>query len=159
MIIWAVDPGLNGALVVIDGKKISKIVRMPTSPHPTSHILKRKIDTQRLIDAISKLPAPDKAVIELPEAINTNARLTLVSLFHSIGVIEGCISSRCDDIHFVSPRRWQAKYNLISKTKWDSINVANDIFPELNIEYVKDSDISEAALIGHWFLKYSGVFI
>lgn len=159
MIIWAVDAGLRGALVVIDNNAVTHVVRMPTVKHPTSKILKNKINTFRLNQLIKPLPMPDKAVIELPEVINTNARLTLASMFQSVGIIEGVMAARCDDIRFVTPRRWQAKYNLIKKTKWDSIKVANQIYPELKIEMVKDADISEAALIGHWFLKYSGTFL
>lgn len=159
MIIWAVDAGLRGALVVIDNKKVTHVVRMPIIKHPTSKILKHKINSYRLKQLLAPLPEPDKAVIELPEVINTNARITLASMFQSVGIIEGVIMGRCDDIRYVTPRRWQAKYNLIKKTKWDSVEVANRLYPELNIEMVKDADISEAALIGHWFLKYSGTFI
>lgn len=156
MTIWACDPGINGAIVAIDGRRIISIYRMPKVPHPTSKIIKNKIDTRRLTYELSKFPKPSQAIIELPDPISNNSRLVVSSLFHSIGIIEGCISKYCDEISFIQPQRWQKKYNLIGKNKQESINVAGQIFKELTVKLVKDADISEAALIGHYFNAYMG---
>ena len=158
MIIWAVHAGIKGALVAIDNKKIVNVVRMPIIPYPTGKTIKSKINVNRLHDMLSRLPVPDKGIIEMPAVENANSRLILASKFQSAGIIEGAMIQFCPDIRFVTPRRWQAKYNLIKKSKWDSCEVANRIFPELKIEMVRDADIAEAALIGHWFLRYSGTY-
>jgi len=159
MIIWAVYPNIRGALVVIEHNKISHVVRMPVAQCNKTKIVSKKINVYKLNNILSKLPSPDKSIIELPIVGNNSTRLTVASLFQSVGIAQGILSSHCDDIHYVNPRMWRSKYNLIKKTKLDSIEAANKIYPELKIELVKDADVSEAALIGHWFLKYSGVFI
>lgn len=158
MIIWAIDPGLRGCVVSIkeidNQLKATHIYRMPTIDHPTSKIVKKKIDSVELSSELSKFPVPDHVVMELPDPIGSNSRVTLASLFQSIGIIEGCCSAFCDNMHYVKPQVWKKAYNLYKKSKRESNNVANHLFDGLNVKLVKDSDISEATLIGHYFIKY-----
>ncbi len=156
MTIWAVDPGINGAIVAIEGRRILDQMRMPKVKHPTSKIIKNKIDSRRLTLELSTFPIPAQVIIELPDPIDNNSRVVISSLFHSIGIIEGCIAAFCDEITFIQPQKWKRKYNLIGKDKQESIRVANIIFKDLDIKLVKDADISEAALIGHYFNAYMG---
>lgn len=152
--IWGVDPGLHGAVVAIEDKKIKGILRMPKMPHPTSKILKHKIDPGQLIKQMAKLPEPDQAIIELPDPMRSNSRVTLSSLFHSIGIADACVSVYCDEVYFIQPQRWKRKYNLIDQNKSESNKVANQIFDELDIQQVQQADISEAALIAHYLSCY-----
>lgn len=153
-VIWGVDSGLRGCIVSVSNKKVTHVLRMPTVPHPSSKIIKSKVDAIGLYKSLSEFPKPDFVIIELPDPIGNNSRVTLASLFHSIGVIEGVCGAFTERVVTVQPQIWKKSYNLKGKTKRESISVANSIYKELGVKLVKDNDIAEAALVAHWGINY-----
>jgi hypothetical protein len=159
---FGVDPGLNGAVSLFDGKgNYHHHIRIPTIVRDGGPIVKRRIDPERLnywikhlIDdydnSIQDVIDHSTAIcyLEYPEPIPSNGFVRIASLNHSLGIIEGVFVSMGIKVIYISPKEWKKSYRLTADNKKQAIVMALKFAPQLGSIKVKDLDVAESILIG-----------
>lgn len=160
-----VDPGIKGALALVCSERgVLEVADMPTTASgagPKARV-QRKADARglaRLVNDWSRKHDLAKenvsTVVERMQAFGGkgSSPLTLLSMGHTAGVVEGVLASGSDEFVQVGPRTWKALYGLDSD-KAASLDVARKLFPEAAglLARKKDNDRAEAILLAHWLL-------
>lgn len=151
-LIAAIDPGLKGALALLDTttEKI-KVFDLPTRRYGTKTILNEK--------AISELIAPfaEKIKYLVIEDVSSMPNQGVASTFRfgfATGVLHGVVSALGIQILRAKPSVWKPALGL-SKDKNLSLALAKDFFPHAieKFKLVKHNDRAEAALMAYfaWF--------
>ncbi|MDX1810439.1 MAG: hypothetical protein R3240_00705 [Gammaproteobacteria bacterium] len=150
--IWGVDPGIKGALSVINfpEKKILRIERFESIPVPGNKIEKNRIDALALKKLLNELPKPDKIILEYPNIIAGNMKIAQVLFFKTLGNIEACLAGYGEIVR-VNPTEWKKSFNLIKKGKGESTKTAKQLF---NDKRITNADIAESALLAYWGYYY-----
>ena len=152
MIILGIDPGVSGAISVLENKKVIEVFEMPTmidgkknkkqvNGSQVSNIIKEKINSNN-----------GKEIIVVVEHVNAMPGQGVTSMFNfgqSFGVIKGICSALSLPIYFVRPSKWKKHFNLIKTNKDASRTKAIEIYPEIssNLCRKKDSNKADAILI------------
>ena len=156
MIILGIDPGVSGAISVLENKKVIEVFEMPTmidgkknkkqvNGSQVSNIIKEKINSNK-----------EKEIIVVVEHVNAMPGQGVTSMFNfgqSFGVIKGICSALSLPIYFVRPSKWKKHFNLIKTNKDASRTKAIEIYPEIstNLSRKKESNKSDAILIARYF--------
>jgi len=156
MIILGIDPGVSGAISVLENKKVIEVFEMPTmidgkknkkqvNGSQVSNIIKEKINSNK-----------EKEIIVVVEHVNAMPGQGVTSMFNfgqSFGVIKGICSALNLPIYFVRPSKWKKHFNLIKTNKDASRTKAIEIYPEIssNLSRKKDSNKADAILIARYF--------
>ena len=156
MIILGIDPGVSGAISVLENKKVIEVFEMPTmidlkknkkqvNGSQVSNIIKEKINSNK-----------GKEIIVVVEHVNAMPGQGVTSMFNfgqSFGVIKGICSALSLPIYFVRPSKWKKHFNLIKTNKDASRTKAIEIYPEIssNLSRKKDSNKADAILIARYF--------
>ena len=144
-LIAAIDPGLSGAIAIIEGDT-AKTYDMPTYREKK----KNWIDVPLLIEILKQLPKGTDIVIE---AVHSMPRQGIASTFkfgRGFGILIGVCACLELNTIFVYPQTWK-KYFKLSQNKEDSIALANKIFGK-KIPKSKDGR-AEALLLAYYYLK------
>lgn len=153
--IVGIDPGLTGAIAVIDGPRLEHIADMPTcSAGIASRPKSRQVDAYALA-SILRIHAmdADAVAVERVSARPGQGVSGMYSLGHSAGVIAGVCGALGLTVIYVAPQHWKRGFGLIGAEKGASIAKAAELFrcPEL-LSRKKDHGRADAMLIAAWAL-------
>ena len=155
MIIFGIDPGVSGAICVLENKKVIDIFDMPTMIDGKKN--KRQVNGSQVANIIrEKLKDKDKETIVVVEHVNAMPGQGVTSMFNfgqSFGVIKGICSALALPIHFVRPTKWKKHFNLINTNKDASRTKVIEVYPEISskLSRKKDSNKADAILIARYF--------
>ena len=154
MIIFGIDPGISGAISVLENKKIIEIFDMPTMIDGKKN--KRQINGSEVTYIIKKRLNDGKEVIVVVEQVNAMPGQGVTSMFNfgqSFGVIKGICSALSLPIYFVRPIKWKKHFNLIKTNKDASRTKVIQTYPEISskLSRKKDSNKADAILIARYF--------
>ena len=154
MIIFGIDPGVSGAISVLENKKIIEIFDMPTMIDGKKN--KRQINGSEVTNIIKKRLNDGKEVIVVVEHVNAMPGQGVTSMFNfgqSFGVIKGICSALSLPIYFVRPTKWKKHFNLIKTNKDASRTKVIQTYPEISsqLSKKKDSNKADAILIARYF--------
>ena len=154
MIIFGIDPGVSGAISVLENKKIIEIFDMPTMIDGKKN--KRQINGSEVTNIIKKRLNDGKEVIVVVEQVNAMPGQGVTSMFNfgqSFGVIKGICSALSLPIYFVRPTKWKKHFNLIKTNKDASRTKVIQTYPEISskLSKKKDSNKADAILIARYF--------
>lgn len=163
MRILGIDPGLSGALAVLDTKKKSVVfMDMPTRTYRGadgksrgSKKQRRRFVDGRIVGQWIEQHDPDVAVIESVHSFGNEGRASLAKFLTAFGVVLGCVQDRMGDYHhLVTPPVWKRRLGLIGKSKEASHNLACKLFPRYSRHLFGPrggllTDRAEALLIAH----------
>ena len=154
MIIIGIDPGISGAISVIENKKILEVYDTPTMIDGKKN--KRQINSAQVVNIIKERLNRDKEVIVVVEHVNAMPGQGVTSMFNfgqSFGVIKGICAALGLPIHFVRPTKWKKHFNLIKTNKDASRTKVIEAFPEISnkLHRKKDSNRADAILIALYF--------
>ena len=154
MMIFGIDPGVSGAISILEDKKIIEVYDMPTmidgkknkkqvNGSQVANIFKEKIDSKREISV----------VVEHVNAMPGQGVTSMFNFGQSFGVIKGVCSALSLPIHFVRPTKWKKYFNLINTNKDASRTKVIEIYPEISskLSRKKDSNKADAILIARYF--------
>lgn len=156
--IFGIDPGINGAIGVIDSDKgkfvsVGNFVKDPSGTKIYSPALYNRIGSE-FIDIRSKF---------VVEQVHSKIGNAMASVFN-FGVTYGRILGICDlfareSVIFVTPQKWKKHFGVL-KTKQQTVaeskemcrHKALEIFPEAAdmLKRKKDHDRAEALLIARY---------
>jgi|TARA_B110000116_G_scaffold263280_1_gene269588 crossover junction endodeoxyribonuclease RuvC len=156
MIIIGIDPGISGAISVIENKKILEVYDTPTMIDGKKN--KKQINSAQVVNIIKERINlnRDKEVIVVVEQVNAMPGQGVTSMFNfgkSFGVIKGICAALGLPIHFVRPTKWKKHFNLIKTNKDASRTKVIEAFPEISnkLHRKKDSNRADAILIALYF--------
>ena len=154
MIIIGVDPGINGAISIIENKKILEVYDTPTMIDGKKN--KRQINSAQVSSIFKERLNLNKDVIVVVEQVNAMPGQGVTSMFNfgqSFGVIKGICAALSLPIYFVRPTKWKKHFNLIKTNKDASRTKVIESYPEISskLHRKKDSNRADAILIALYF--------
>ena len=154
MIIIGIDPGINGAISVIENKKIIEVYDTPTMIDGKKN--KRQINGAQVTNIFKERLNGEKEVVVVVEHVNAMPGQGVTSMFNfgqSFGVIKGICAALNLPIYFVRPAKWKKHFNLIKTNKDASRTKVIEAYPEISskLHRKKDSNRADAILIALYF--------
>ena len=154
MIIIGIDPGINGAISIIENKKIIEVYDTPTMIDGKKN--KRQINGAQVTNIFKERLNGEKEVVVVVEHVNAMPGQGVTSMFNfgqSFGVIKGVCSALSLPIYFVRPMKWKKYFNLIKTNKDASRTKVIEAYPEISskLHRKKDSNRADAILIALYF--------
>jgi crossover junction endodeoxyribonuclease RuvC len=154
MIIIGIDPGISGAISVVENKKILEVYDTPTMIDGKKN--KRQINSAQVTNIIKERQKNNSEVIVVVEQVNAMPGQGVTSMFNfgqSFGVIKGICAALSLPIYFVRPTKWKKHFNLLKTSKDASRTKVIEVYPELSskLHRKKDSNRADAILIALYF--------
>ena len=154
MIIIGIDPGINGAISIIENKKIIEVYDTPTMIDGKKN--KRQINGAQVTNIFKERLIGEKEVVVVVEHVNAMPGQGVTSMFNfgqSFGVIKGICAALNLPIYFVRPAKWKKHFNLIKTNKDASRTKVIEVYPEISskLHRKKDSNRADAILIALYF--------
>ena len=154
MIIIGVDPGISGAISILENKKIIEVYDTPTMIEGKKN--KRQINGAQVANIIKERINKEKEVVVVVEHVNAMPGQGVTSMFNfgqSFGVIKGICAALNLPIYFVRPTKWKKHFNLIKTNKDASRTKVIEAYPEISskLHRKKDSNRADAILIALYF--------
>jgi len=151
--IIAIDPDLNGSIVVIEDMLMIDYKRIHKIPNEGGRRPKNIVDEVQLYSDVHYLVEKhdiELAYIEEPMSFSPAA----VSQFWTFAAIRMALIAHDVKVKKIDPYKWKKFFNLIKKTKRDSIKAAANIDPQLEGTLVKNNSLCESYLIGLYAIKF-----
>ena len=154
MRIIGIDPGLSGAIAVLENNKVLNIFDMPVMSEGKKN--KRQLNSALLVALIKENIENSKEVSVVVEQVNAMPGQGVTSMFNfgqSFGVIKGICAALSLPIYFVRPSKWKKHFNLIKTNKDASRTKVIEVYPEISskLHRKKDSNRADAILIALYF--------
>ncbi len=153
------DPGLHGAIALLDGKSLVDVWDIPSTPKLSGKGL--EVSPQLMSHVISEImqyPAGYEAccvhaVVEVVHAMPGNGGSSMFSFGRSYGVLLGVLAGLGISTTYVRPTEWKKQFGLSKKVKDASRTYVLSRYPDRAdlFKRKKDCDRADAVLIGlHW---------
>ena len=154
MIILGIDPGVSGAISVMENKKVIEVFDLPTMIDGKKN--KRQVNGSQVTNIIKERLKDGKDIIVVVEHVNAMPGQGVTSMFNfgqSFGVIKGICSALNIPIYFVRPTKWKKHFNLINTNKDASRTKVIQVYPQISnqLSRKKDSNKADAILIARYF--------
>ena len=154
MIIIGIDPGISGAISIVEDKKILEVYDTPTMIEGKKN--KKQINGAHVTNIIKERLNKGKDVVVVVEHVNAMPGQGVTSMFNfgqSFGVIKGICAALSLPIYFVRPTKWKKHFNLIKTNKDASRTKVIEAYPEISskLHRKKDSNRADAILIALYF--------
>ena len=154
MRIFGIDPGLAGAIAILDGKKIVDITDLPTMSDGKKN--KKQLNSAHLSQYISKNIQDINKTVVVVEQVNAMPGQGVTSMFNfgqTFGAIKGISATLKLPIFFVRPAKWKKHFELINSSKDASRTKAIEMYPSISNQLSKKKDVnkSDAILIARFY--------
>ena len=158
MLIIGIDPGITGAISVLENKKVIEVYDTPTMIDGKKN--KRQVNgaqvTNIIKESLNKDKDKDKEVVVVVEHVNAMPGQGVTSMFNfgqSFGVIKGICAALSLPIYFVRPTKWKKHFNLIKTNKDASRTKVIQVYPKISsqLSRKKDANKADAILIARYF--------
>ena len=129
MIKIGIDPGLSGAIVVLEDDLPTEWYRMPTMKTGSAN----RVNAAALAAIIRRTIFDDeetRAYVELVSSMPGQGVASMFSFGHSAGVIQGVLGAYRMPVKMVTPQAWKKRAGLIGKDKEASRTLAIQMWPE-----------------------------
>ena len=148
--IISIDPGVSGAVAILDGSKLVDVFDMPTEIITVNRKQKKRINANDLAAAFNEYP-PTRVVIEDVHAMPGQGVTSMFAFGQALGIAHGVAACFTDQVVTVGPRVWK-RYFKLDSDKGASRRLASERWPEMAqyFKRMKDDGRAEAALIGLW---------
>tara|TARA_Y100000591_G_C21633576_1_gene594118 strand:+ start:5 stop:499 length:495 start_codon:yes stop_codon:yes gene_type:complete len=154
--IFGIDPGLSGAIAVLENEVVLDIIDLPVMAEGKKN--KRQLNSAQLSQYISKNVENIHKTSVVVEQVNAMPGQGVTSMFNfgqTFGAIKGISATLKLPIYFVRPSKWKKHFDLINSSKDASRTKAIEIYPSLAEKLSKKKDVnkSDAILIGRFFYE------
>ncbi len=154
MKIVGIDPGLNGAIAILENKKVLAIFDMPVMSEGKKN--KRQLNSAQLVNILVENINDDKEIAVIVEQVNAMPGQGVTSMFNfgqTFGAIKGVCAALKLPIFFVRPSKWKKHFELINSSKDASRTKVIEMYPSLSNQLSKKKDVnkSDAILIARFF--------
>ncbi len=154
MKIIGIDPGLSGAIAILENNKVLKIFDIPVMSEGKKN--KRQLNSALLVSLLKENIIDSNEVSVVVEQVNAMPGQGVTSMFNfgqTFGAIKGICAALDLPIFFVRPSKWKKHFELINSTKDSSRTKAIEMYPKLSNQLSKKKDVnkSDAILIARFF--------
>ena len=154
MIIIGIDPGVSGAICILNNGKITEVYEMPTMIDGKKN--KKQVNGAEITNIFQKELINNndaKVVIEHVSAMPGQGVTSMFNFGQSFGVLKGICAALKLPVYFVRPVKWKRYFNLIKTNKDASRTKVIEIFPYISskIPKKKDANKADAILIAAYF--------
>jgi crossover junction endodeoxyribonuclease RuvC len=156
MKIIGIDPGLSGAIAVLENNKILCMFDMPVMPEGKKN--KRQLNSAQLVKILKDNIRKDEEVLVVVEQVNAMPGQGVTSMFNfgqTFGAIKGVCAALGLPIFFVRPSKWKKHFELINSSKDASRTKTIEMYPSLSDDLSKKKDVnkSDAILIARFYYE------
>jgi len=154
MKIIGIDPGLSGAIAILENNKVEKIFDIPVMPEGKKN--KRQLNSAQLVKLLKDNVSNKEEVAIVVEHVTAMPGQGVTSMFNfgqTFGAIKGICAALGLPIFFVRPAKWKKHFDLINSSKDSSRTKAIEMYPSLSDQLSKKKDVnkSDAILIARFF--------
>ena len=154
MRIIGIDPGIQGALAILDNEKVIDIVDLPVMSEGKKN--KKQLNGAYLSDYLKKHILNIENTVVVVEQVNAMPGQGVTSMFNfgqTFGVIKGICAALKIPIYFVRPSKWKKHFDLIRSSKDASRTKVIEMYPSLSnlLSKKKDVNKSDAILIARFY--------
>ena len=154
MKIIGIDPGLSGAIAILENNKVLNIFDMPVMSEGKKN--KRQLNSALLVSLLKENIDQSEEVSIVVEQVNAMPGQGVTSMFNfgqTFGAIKGVCAALELPIFFVRPSKWKKYFELINSSKDASRTKAIEMYPMLSKQLAKKKDVnkSDAILIARFF--------
>ena len=154
MKIIGIDPGLSGAIAILEDNKVLSIFDMPVMAEGKKN--KRQLNSAQLVNIIRENTASRDEVAVIVEQVNAMPGQGVTSMFNfgqTFGAIKGVCAALNLPIFFVRPSKWKKYFELINSSKDSSRTKVIEMYPSLSNQLSKKKDVnkSDAILIARFY--------
>ena len=154
MKILGIDPGLSGAIAILENKKVISLFDMPVMAEGKKN--KKQLNSAQLVNIIKDNTVEKDEVAVVVEQVNAMPGQGVTSMFNfgqTFGAIKGVCAALKLPIFFVRPSKWKKYFELINSSKDSSRTKAIEMYPSLSSQLAKKKDVnkSDAILIARFF--------
>ena len=154
MKIIGIDPGLSGAIAVLENNKVLSIFEMPVMSEGKKN--KRQLNSAQLVKLLNDNILKNEEICIVVEQVNAMPGQGVTSMFNfgqTFGAIKGICAALGLPIFFVRPAKWKKHFELINSSKDSSRTKAIEMYPSLSNDLAKKKDVnkSDAILIARFY--------
>ena len=154
MRIIGIDPGLNGAIAVLQNNKVIEIHDIPVMTDGKKN--KRQLNSAQLVKLLKNNFQDEADTVVVVEQVNAMPGQGVTSMFNfgqTFGAIKGICAALEFPIFFVRPSKWKKYFELINSSKDSSRTKAIEMYPSLSNQLSKKKDVnkSDAILIARFY--------
>lgn len=156
MVILGIDPGLSGAIAVLDlSNKLLAVHDMPTTIVRSGKSDKRQL-SEAMLSSIIRQTNAEHAYLEFVSARPGQGVTSMFNFGVGYGAIRGVLAGLQVPMSTVTPMKWQRDLT-IAKGKDANRARAAQLFPEFAYLFarVKDDGRADAALIAWWGARHA----
>lgn len=154
MIIIGIDPGLSGAIAVLENNEVKKILEIPVMSEGKKN--KRQLNNAQLVNLLKDNIKDFNDASVVVEQVNAMPGQGVTSMFNfgqTFGAIKGICAALGLPIYFVRPAKWKKHFDLINSSKDASRTKVIEMYPLLSSQLSRKKDVnkSDAILIARFF--------
>ena len=154
MKIIGIDPGLSGAIAVLENNKVLNIFDIPVLSEGKKN--KRQLNSALLVNLLKENIIDNEDVAIVVKQVNAMPGQGVTSMFNfgqTFGAIKGICAALELPIYFVRPSKWKKHFELINSSKDASRTKAIEMYPKLSNQLSKKKDVnkSDAILIAKFY--------
>ena len=154
MKVIGIDPGLSGAIAILENNKVINIFEIPVMSEGKKN--KRQLNSALLVNLIKENINQDEEVAVVVEQVSAMPGQGVTSMFNfgqTFGALKGICAALELPIFFVRPSKWKKHFELINSSKDASRTKAIEMYPQLSKQLAKKKDVnkSDAILIARFF--------
>ena len=138
MKIIGIDPGLSGAIAVLENHKVLNIFDMPVMPEGKKN--KRQLNSAHLVSLIKENISTSEEVAIVVERVNAMPGQGVTSMFNfgqTFGAIKGICAALELPIFFIRPAKWKKHFELINSSKDSSRTKTIEMYQKLSNQLAK----------------------
>ena len=154
MRIIGIDPGLSGAIAILEDSKIKELFDMPVMPDGKKN--KIQLNSALLVKLIKDNIEDLEKTVMVVEQVNAMPGQGVTSMFNfgqTFGAIKGICAALGLPIFLVRPAKWKKHFELINSSKDASRTKAIEMYPSASEQLSKKKDVnkSDAILIARYY--------
>ena len=154
MKILGIDPGLSGAIAILEKKKVLNLFDMPVMAEGKKN--KKQLNSAQLVNIIRENSIGEEEIVVVVEQVNAMPGQGVTSMFNfgqTFGAIKGVCAALNLPIFFVRPSKWKKYFELINSSKYSSRTKVIEMYPSLSSQLAKKKDVnkSDAILIARYY--------
>ena len=154
MKIVGIDPGLSGAIAVLEEKKVLALFDMPVMSEGKKN--KNQLNSAQLVNILKENIKNEEDIAVVVEQVNAMPGQGVTSMFNfgqTFGAIKGVCAALNLPIVFVRPSKWKKHFELINSSKDSSRTKVIEMYPSLSNQLARKKDVnkSDAILIARFY--------
>ena len=154
MKIIGIDPGLSGAIAILENNKVLSIFDIPVMSEGKKN--KRQLNSAQLVKLIKDNISKNEEVSVVVEQVNAMPGQGVTSMFNfgqTFGAIKGICAALGLPIFYVRPAKWKKHFELINSSKDASRTKVIEMYPSISSRLTKKKDVNkaDAILIARYF--------